>query len=139
MIGEIETGHSGKSGSRRVVRSLPHNMAKAIMSKKVFLFRTNSLGTHGAALGSRSSKRWHGIKTEPLWLPRWVVRLRWTVLFEIAAAPTQVCELGEPCGKRARRACSLGRFFQVLRALIMMVGEERRFASVPLATCLYGL
>ena len=52
---------------------------------------------------------------------------------------TQVCELGEPCGKRARRACSLGRFFQVLRALIMMVGEERRFASVPLATCLYGL
>lgn len=52
---------------------------------------------------------------------------------------TQVCELGEACGKRARRACSLGRFFQVLRALIMMVGEERRFASVPLATCLYGL
>lgn len=52
---------------------------------------------------------------------------------------TQVCELGESCGKRARRACSLGRIFQVLRILIMMVGEGRRFASIPLATCLYGL
>jgi len=64
----------------------------------------------------------------------------WTVLLETAAAPssTQVCELGETCGKRARRACSPGRFFQALRALIMMVGEERQFASVPLATCLCG-
>lgn len=46
---------------------------------------------------------------------------------------------GEPCGKRARRARLLVRFFQDLRALIKMVGEERQFASVPLATCLYGL
>lgn len=85
---EFQPGYSGKSGSRRVVGSLPHEAAKAIMSKKVFLFRTNLLGTHGVALGSRSSKRWHGMKTEPLWLLRWVVRLGWTVLFEIAAAPS---------------------------------------------------
>lgn len=84
----IETGYSDKPGSRRVVSSLPHDVAKKIVSKKVFLFRTNSLGTHGATRQSRSSKRWRGMKTEPLWLPRWVVRLGWTVLFEIAAAPS---------------------------------------------------
>lgn len=28
------------------------------------------------------------MKTEPLWLLHWVVSLGWTVLFEIAAAPS---------------------------------------------------
>lgn len=45
---EIETGYSDKAGSRSVVGSLPHKVAKAIMSRKFFLFQTNSLGTHGA-------------------------------------------------------------------------------------------